>query len=303
MTREEVVGFVGLGAMGAPIVRRLLLTTPVAVFDVRQAAVDELAGVGAIPCATPSQVGDAARVVFTSLPTPEAAQAVIDGPGSLLEGERLATLVELSTVGPATAASVARQLAEHSVSYLDAPVSGGVRGAEAGELTIMASGPEDLFQQTLPLLEAFGSRIFLVGDEPGHGQLTKLLNNFLSATALVATSEALTLATKSGLDPARLLEAINASSGRNSATSDKFPRCVLTREFDFGFRLALMEKDVRLCVEEALRSHSPALVASLVGQLLSVAEREEPPGADCTALARAFERWGSVEFGSVQHGA
>ena len=145
------------------------------------------------------------------------------------------------------------------VQYLDAPVSGGVAGARARTLAVMASGPAEVFTAVRPLLETFGSRIFHVGTDPGQGQTAKLLNNLLSATALAITSEAMTVGVDAGLDPAVLLEVFNAGSGRNTATSDKFPAHVITRRFAAGFRLELMAKDVELCLAEARRRHLPML--------------------------------------------
>ena len=178
-------------------------------------------------------------------------------------------------------------------------MSGGVAGLEARRLAVMASGERAAFERVRPLLETFGSNVFWVGPSLGQGQTAKLLNNLLSATAVAITSEALALGVRSGLDPSMLLEIFNASSGRNTATTDKFPRHVLTRAFASGFRLRLMAKDVELCLAEARRRHVPMLVGGAVQQLWTLAaagaqgaRRPHPTrralrGMDRTAVSRA----------------
>ena len=146
---------------------------------------------------------------------------------------------------------MAAALSAAGVACLDAPVSGGVAGAQAGTLTIMAAGDEALFESLRPLLEALGRNVVLVGAEPGQGQLAKVLNNLLSASAIAITGEALALGVHGGLSARTLLDVFNSSSGRNTASADKFPRHVLPRTFGAGFRLELMDKDVQLCLAEA----------------------------------------------------
>ena len=162
------------------------------------------------------------------------------------------TFVDLSTTGAPDAEEVAAVLAARGVDYLDAPVSGGVAGARARTLTVMASGDEAvLLARVRPLLETFAATVFHVGPAPGQGQLAKLLNNLLSATALAITSEAMTFGVRAGLEPATLLEVFNASSGRNTATSRQVPEAGADPGFASGFRLELMAKDVELCLAEA----------------------------------------------------
>ena len=146
---------------------------------------------------------------------------------------------------------MAATLRAAGVACLDAPVSGGVAGAQAGTLTIMAAGDEALFERLRPLLEALGRNVVLVGAEPGQGQLAKVLNNLLSASAIAITGEALALGVHGGLSARTLLDVFNSSSGRNTASADKFPKHVLPRTFGAGFRLELMHKDVQLCLAEA----------------------------------------------------
>lgn len=294
------VGFVGLGAMGTPMVEALLDGDfAVVVTDVRAEATEALAGRGATVAASAAEVADAAETVLVSLPTPDVVRTVAD---EVASGNALRTFVDLSTTGPSTTETVAAGLTTRGIRYLDAPVSGGVAGVTERRLTVMASGDEAVFEDVKPLLATFATTILYVGARPGQGQLAKLLNNLLSATAFAITSEATTLGVKAGLDAATLLDVFNASTGRNTATSDKFPRQVLTREFASGFRLKLMTKDVELCLAEA-RSRGHAMpVGGLVQQLWTLAAAHADDDDDHTEFVRLAEEWAGVEVaGEVAH--
>jgi 3-hydroxyisobutyrate dehydrogenase len=294
------LGFIGLGAMGGPIAGRLLARYgQLAVYDTRAEAMRPLTEAGAVACGSPAEVADAAATVFVSLPDPEVMLAVLDGPGGLLRGRAIRHLVDLSTTGPAVAARMREVLDAAKVGYLDAPVSGGPSGAIEGRLTVMAAARPEVFAETGPLLDAFASKVVLVGGEPGQGQLVKVLNNLMSASALAITAEALALAVKAGLDPGRFLDAVNAGSGRNTASADKFPRCVLPRSFDYGFRAQLMTKDVVLALSEAARQKVPMMVGGTVGQLWTLAGAEQAADADCTEIARLVEGWAGVTIGQT----
>jgi 3-hydroxyisobutyrate dehydrogenase-like beta-hydroxyacid dehydrogenase len=287
MSPDTTVGFVGLGAMGAHMAARLLdAGHELAVFDTRAEAIAPHAARGAQACASPAAVADVAATLLVSLPTPDVVAAVA---GELLGGGAMRTYVDLSTTGPLVAAEVAGRLRDAGVACLDAPVSGGVAGAEAGTLTIMAAGDEAVFDRVRPLLEALGRNVVLVGAEPGQGQLAKIVNNLLSASAIAITAEALTLGVRGGLSARTLLDVLNSSSGRNTASADKFPRHVLPRTFGAGFRLELMNKDVQLCLAEARRQGVPMALGEAVGELWELAERTLPEGADCTEIVRMFE--------------
>jgi len=194
------------------------------------------------------------------------------------------------------AAEVAAGLASQGVDVLDAPVSGGVAGARARTLAVIAAGDPYVFERLRPLLELFGGNVFHVGESPGQGQTAKLLNNLLSATATTITSEAVTMGVAAGLDPATLLEVFNAGTGRNMATAQKFPTHVLTRRFDSGFRLELMAKDLELCMAEARGRQIPMLLGGLVQQIWTLARTESESDADHTEIVRLFERWAGVEI-------
>jgi 2-hydroxy-3-oxopropionate reductase len=282
------VGFVGLGAMGARMARRLLDSGhELAVFDTRPEAMAALGG-DVIACSSPREVADRAEVVLVSLPSVEAVRAVA---GELAGGAALRTYVDLSTTGPTAAEEVAEALQATGVACVDAPVSGGPAGAEAGTLTLMVAAAPSALDAVRPLLETIGSRILVVGERPGQGQMVKVVNNLMSASAIAITAEALALAVKAGLDPATVLDVVETSSGASNAASDKFPKQVLTRRFDHGFRLELMAKDVRLCLEEARRREVPMVVGGTVEALWSLADAGAAEGADCTAIVQLIESW------------
>jgi 3-hydroxyisobutyrate dehydrogenase-like beta-hydroxyacid dehydrogenase len=264
------------------------------VYDTRQAALDAFTARGARAVDTPAAVASAVDTVFMSLPTPEIVRQVALGPNGVIAGTQVRTLVDLSTTGPRTEAQIAAALAEKSIELFDSPVSGGVAGAQKGSLAVMAAGTPARFEALKPLLEVFG-KVFYLGDKPGLGQTMKLANNLLSATALAISSEAMVMGVKAGLDPRVMLDVINAGSGRNSATQDKFPKAILPRTFDAGFATGLMYKDVRLCIEEAQAMGVPMLVANAVRQLWFLAYSQIGAEEDFTTIVQCVERWAGVE--------
>jgi 3-hydroxyisobutyrate dehydrogenase-like beta-hydroxyacid dehydrogenase len=289
------LGFIGIGRMGAPMAGRLLdAGFKLVIYDTSESAMAPLLARGAERSASAAGVASAAETVLVSLPTPRIVRAVALGKDGIVEGSRVKTFVDLSTTGPRMAIEVAQALSAKGVVSVDAPVSGGVTGAETGTLAIMVSGPAERFASLEPMLRVMG-KVFLVGDRPGMGQTMKLANNLLSATALAITSEAMVMGVKAGLDPQVMLDVINAGSGRNSASQDKFPRSVLPRSFNFGFTNELLYKDVKLCLDEGEALGVPMVVGNAVGQLLGVAKARQGPGADITTIVRCIEEWAGVE--------
>jgi 3-hydroxyisobutyrate dehydrogenase-like beta-hydroxyacid dehydrogenase len=290
----STMGFVGVGRMGGPMSQRLIdAGHSLCVFDTSAEAVAALKTAGAKIASSPQDVGNNADIVFVSLPTPSIVQSVVlDGVG---RGTRAKTIVDLSTSGPAMAGRVSAALKERGVAWIDAPVSGGISGAKAGTLAIMASGPRASFDIVEPLLKNFG-KVFYVGEKAGLAQVAKLGNNLLAAAALVVSSEALAMGVKAGLDPKVMLDIINASSGRNSATQDKFPRAILPRTFDFGFTTGLSYKDVGLCVDEAEAMGVPMVAGAIVRQMLAITNAKFGPNSDFTSIARVVEEWAGVEI-------
>lgn len=289
------LGFIGLGKMGAPMAGRLLdAGYALTIFDTREAALAPFVARGAKSAGSPAAVAAAVETVLVSLPTPDVVREVALGRDGIAAGTRVRTFVDLSTTGPRAAQEIAAQLAEKGITAVDSPVSGGVGGAQKGTLAVMASCPRALFESLKPVLEVLG-KVFYLGEKPGLGQSMKLANNLLSATALAITSEAMVMGVKAGLDPRVMLDVINAGSGRNSASQDKFPKAILPRTFDFGFTTELMYKDVKLFLQEAEAMGIPMWVASAVGQLWFLTYSQIGPQKDFTTIVQCIEKWAGVE--------
>ena len=292
------IGFIGVGNIGMPMARRLLKAGHhLIVCDLNSAAVDRMQAEGATVAGSPADVANAASLVMASLPTPQSVQVVVGGDKGLVNAKTIRCFVDLSTTGPTVAKQVAQLLGSKGIVQIDAPVSGGVHGAEAGKLAVMASGPRQQFEFVEPILSNLG-RVFFVGEAPGLGQAMKLVNNYLSAAALALTSEATVMGVKAGLDPAKMIEVLNAGSGRNSATVDKFPRSILTGTFDYGFAAGLMYKDVSLFAQEAEKLGVPTWIGTLVRQMWQFTCSQMGPDADFTRIVQCNERWAGVEVRS-----
>lgn len=284
------IGFIGLGNMGDPLARHVLAAGyPLVVHDLREEARATFRALGATLADSPADVASRTDTVLMSLPTPDIVEAVVRGPAGVLSGSTVKWLVDLSTTGTAMAGSLAQSAADRGVAYVDSPVSGGVGGARKGTLAVMCACAKADFVAMEPLLRRFG-KTFHVGEAPGLGQTMKLANNLLSATALAASAEAVLFGVKAGLDPAVMIDVINAGSGRNTATTDKFPRAILPRSFDFGFATGLMYKDVRLCVAEATAAGVPMNVGRAVLSAWEEACEVLGANSDFTRIVEIAER-------------
>jgi 3-hydroxyisobutyrate dehydrogenase-like beta-hydroxyacid dehydrogenase len=293
---QSELGFVGVGRMGGPMALRLLdAGYPLTVYDTNADAVTALVNRGAKSAASAEAVASAADIVLMSLPTPPIVHAVSVGEAGILRGSRLKTLIDLSTTGPSVASVVARAAKERNVAWVDSPVSGGVAGAAKGTLAVMVSCEQATFPVVDPVLKTFG-KTFYVGEKPGLAQIAKLANNLLAASAIVVSSEAVAMGVKAGLDAKVLIDIINAGSGRNSATQDKFPRSILTRTFDFGFATGLSYKDVRLCIDEAEALGVPMVAGAAVRQMLAITQARFGADSDFTCIAKVVEEWAGVEI-------
>jgi 3-hydroxyisobutyrate dehydrogenase-like beta-hydroxyacid dehydrogenase len=294
------IGFIGLGKMGFPMARRLVEAGHrLVVHDQRKDAVDRLVALGAAAASSPKDVADRAETVLASLPSLQASLDVATGAGGVIEGARVKRFVDLSTVGSQMAVRIHDLLAKRNIVQIDSPVSGGVGGAEKGTLAVMVSGPRADFDAVKPALEVIG-KVFFIGEKPGSGQTMKLANNLLSATAVVATSEAVVMGVKAGLDPAVMIDVINAGSGMNTASRDKFPRSILPRTFDFGFATGLMVKDVRLCLDEMKSLGLSMEVAEAVGRLWEVVIRDMGAESDFTSAIKPIEQAAGVVVGGTK---
>jgi 3-hydroxyisobutyrate dehydrogenase-like beta-hydroxyacid dehydrogenase len=290
------IGFIGLGNMGGPMSRRLVEAGhQLTVFDTRPEAVAKLTKIGATAAKSPADVADRVETVMTSLPSLDVGLKVATGDDGLIRGNRVRRYIDLSTTGSRAAVRTAEILKERGIVQIDCPVSGGVAGAEKGTLAVMVSGPADEIEKVRPALEVFG-KVFVYGDKPGLAQSMKLANNFLSATGMAASSEAIAMGVKAGLDPSLMCEVINAGSGMNTSTTQKFPRSVLPGTFDYGFGMALMVKDVRLFLAEAESFGIPIEVAQAVGRLWEKALAEHGAESDFTELAKTVEKGAGVQM-------
>jgi 3-hydroxyisobutyrate dehydrogenase len=293
MTR---IGFVGLGQMGSRMAARLVACGfEVIAFDVDPAALYALEVRGATRAASALDVANQAAVVFCSLPRPEIVEKVVLGEGGLIEGAAVEIVVDLSTTGPTKLIEIASALAAKGVILVDAPVSGGVSGAEAGTLTLMVSGNPDARARIAPYLQALGNNVFAIGDEPGLGQKMKLVNNMLCAANAVVAFEALVMGAKGGLDPDTMLDVINKSSGRSFITTDKVPQCVLPRTFPPRFATELLLKDLKLGVDEARAIGAPLRMMAEACGFIEEAIAECDPKADYASLIKYFESRAGVE--------
>jgi 3-hydroxyisobutyrate dehydrogenase-like beta-hydroxyacid dehydrogenase len=291
------IGFIGLGKMGQPMARRLIEAGhKLVVYDTRNDAVVPLVALGAKVASSPADVADRVETVMASLPSLQISEKVALGEGGVIHGKRVKRLVDLSTTGSRVAAEICGALAKKNIVQIDSPVSGGVGGANKGTLAVMVSGPQadiDVVKDALAVL----GKVFVIGHKPGMAQTMKLANNFLSATAMAATSEAVAMGVKAGLDPAVMIDVINAGSGRSTASDGKFPQAVLPRTFNYGFTTALMLKDVRLCAEEARALDVPNHVMSAVLDQWELTNTEFGGDSDFTAIVKMIERRAGVIVG------
>lgn len=280
------IGFLGLGRMGAPMAANLLAPgRRLLVHDIAPAAVEALVAKGAEPAGSAAALGQTCEIVFTSLPTPPIVRM---GVSEIVSAGTPRLVCDLSTSGPRLAQELHDMLAPRGVASFDAPVSGGIQGAEQGTLAIMAGGPARLWPELEGLLQRLG-RPFYLGETPGAGQVAKLANNLLGLSAIAVTAEAMALAITAGLDPAKAIEVFNAGTGLNSATRDKWPRAVLPRSFDFGFSAQLSLKDTRLALEEAHAMGVPLPSAERLAALLERALETYGDDADFTEIAKVIE--------------
>src|SRR5215210_4960427 len=268
------LGFVGLGNVGEPMCRHLLENGyDVSIYDANPRAVSKLEDTTAEFNENLESLAAGAEVVLLSLPDSAVVEEVVLGSGGLADGFSSGkVLIDTSSSRPSSTRDIAGRLGETGVEMLDAPVSGGVMLAEEGKLAVMVGGEREVFERCYEVFQAFGERIFHVG-EHGAGHLVKSLNNLLSATTLASAAEAVILASKAGVAPETFLEVINAGNGRSYSTEIKFPRFILDRSFDDGFALDLMTKDLKIALETAAEIGHPMSSGSTIVQLWQAAAK------------------------------
>ena len=281
MSTPTKFGFLGLGQMGSPMANNIAVGGfELHVYD--PAGTAELAPKEAIAHDSLADVVTTVETVFLSLPDGPVSCAVVTEIANT-PGCTVSVIVDLSTVGPQSAQDAGEIAAKSGIAYVDAPVSGGAAGAKAGSITVMWAGPGLEYKRHQDVLNAFSKNQFLVGDKPGQGQTLKILNNFLSATAMAATSEAMLFGLSQGLEMKTMLDVVNVSTGQNTASADKFPKRILTETYDAGFKSALMAKDVKLYYENTKLANTPGNVGATVSKIWSKHD-EANPGSDFTRV-------------------
>jgi len=282
MTMQRVA-FIGLGNMGTPMTSRLVEAGyPVVGFDVAEAARARLAEVGGTPAETAAEAVDEADVVILMLPNSDVVEAVV---GDVLAHAKPGALfVDMSSSEPLRTRALADTVASSGARLIDAPVSGGVKGATAGTLAIMVGGPEDVFAEIADLLKVLGNPTHV--GEIGAGHALKAINNLMSAIHLWGSSEAMLTGIAFGLDPNLMLEVINASSGRSGSTQLKWPNFIVPETYDSGFGLALMLKDMKIATSLADRLGIPHSLSDAAVDHWAKANEELGAGADHTEVAR-----------------
>ena len=280
-------GFIGLGEMGKPIATNLLKSSKkLTVYDIDD--LENKAPKGSFIAKSLDQLVSVSEIIFISVPDGKASSNVINN--ILNSNEKLVRhIINLSTIGLQETKPLIEALNKANISYIDAPVSGGKSGAINATITIMWSGSQKLLDEIRDDLDCFSKSIFFVGKEPGQGQIMKLINNYLSAVAMSSTSEAILLGLKNNLDMETMLNVLNVSTGKNSATLDKFPNRILTESYDAAFRMSLMNKDLELYLSEAISNGMPIKIAKVVKNYFQEGEKSLPLG-DFTEIYKVIKK-------------
>ena len=290
-------GIIGLGNMGGRMVRRLLDGgAEVGIYDVNQEAIEAMVKLGAEKAGSPADLARKFQYIITVLPNVYIVQETLQGNNGLMKGMNgESLLIEMTTSIPSVTKELSAMMSGKGLRMIDAPVSGGVKKAENGSLSIMVGGEEADYKEALPILEMLGENINHVGAS-GAGHTIKALNNMISATTLAATGEAMALGVKLGLDPAKMLDVINTSTGRSFSSDFKFPNQVLTRNFEVGFTLDLMVKDLKIAMSMAEQESVPMFISGASFQLWKKAWTEGRGSEDHTAIIKSIEEMFNVEI-------
>lgn len=298
-----VAGFIGLGNMGFPMATNLLKSGfKLYIHDINRNVVDKLSGYDIVFCESPKEVADSVETILVSLPTPEIVKGVACGENGIIQGSKVKLYIDLSSSGKVASEEVNDLLTAKGVKVLDAPVSGGVIGAENATLSLMVAGDKEKYDEAQFIFNTIGKKNFYVGEKVGSAQVMKVINNLLSSAALALTSEAIVLGTKAGLNPSKMIEVLNASSGRNSATEDKFEKSILNRNFDYGFKATLAYKDMKLCLDLANELDVPMFLGSNIVNfwkfVVSQGYLNGEPDQDYTKAITYIEDWAGVKVHS-----
>jgi 3-hydroxyisobutyrate dehydrogenase len=295
------IGFIGLGVMGRRMAANILKGGyALKVNDIIESAVKEFEEMGAERGNTPAEVAADCDIVLTSLPNSKIVKDVAAGKNGILQGagEGL-ILVDLSSITPKTIKEIHKEAQKKGVEVMDAPVSGGSAGAEAGTLTIMVGGKKEAFEKVKPILDCIGKKIYHVGDV-GAGDTIKLVNNLLLGINMVAVAEALTLGAKAGLDPETMFNIIDQSSGSSYALRAKYPNFISKRNFEPGFMVDLQYKDLELAVSTAKELNLPLILGNAAQQMYEIARTKGLGGKDISSIIKIYEQWAKTEVRKEQ---
>jgi 3-hydroxyisobutyrate dehydrogenase len=283
------LGYIGLGNMGGALARRLLREHPLRVFDLRPETVARFAEAGAVPTQNAQALAREADMVMTCLPTSAHVRDVLFGEGRVAEVLQPGQLwADMTTGDPGETREMAARLAEQGVQMIDAPVSGGPHGANAGTIAIMVGAPADVFERVRPIFETISPNVFHTG-AVGTGHVMKLVNNVISAGVRAVTFEALAMGIKNGLTLETLTRVLQKGSGRSATTELTLPK-LMKGDFSVSFTLELMHKDVRLATKLGQDSATPMLLAGIVRELFQTVINEHGADKDVTTLVKLFER-------------
>jgi 3-hydroxyisobutyrate dehydrogenase-like beta-hydroxyacid dehydrogenase len=297
------IGFVGIGHMGGPMAARLVdVGFRVLVCDRNPAAVGKLVERGATAVARPRDLSDAADLVLGCLPEAEAVEAVMFGADGLVGGSALRTYMETGTIGASAVRQIAARVKDSGITLLDTPVSRGFGGGTAGALTMVIAGPPGAVEGVQDVVAALANQVFHAGEQVGSAQICKIVNNAIGITGAVIAYEAVVMGARAGLDPALLVDVVNASTGRNAATLNRFPRSILPRSFDKFAPLGMAAKDIEIYLAEARALGVPAPLGAAVSQLWRMALNEPAVDGDGSSMIKMFERWAGVQVGGKPDG-
>ena len=291
------VGFIGTGSMGLPLAANILdQEQSLVAFDINTDATQPLAEKQARIVGSPVEVANEAEVVFACMPSIESFNAVVTGQDGIIHGSRMKTFVNLGTMGTEALAEIEKVLGEKGIPMLDSPITGGVQRAWDKDITVIASGPQALYDEIEPFLRSFARDIHYVGDKVGQAQIAKICNNIMSFTNMIIGLEALVMAAKAGVDPQKVLSVINSGSGQNSATLSKIPNFVMKGDFEMAAPMHIIAKDAMLWRMESERLQTPTNVASASYQALQQALAMGLGNGDFSEIVKLMERDADFEL-------
>ncbi|WP_372714124.1 NAD(P)-dependent oxidoreductase [Ilyobacter sp.] len=286
------VGFIGLGVMGKSMAINILNSGhKLKVYDVIEESMIELKEKGAEIGDSTADTCEGCDVIMTSLPNSKIVEEVILGKNGVLEGaEKGSIIVDLSSITPKVIQNIYEKCADKGIEVIDAPVSGGAKGAEEGTLTIMVGGKAEVLEKVKPILECIGKKINYVG-QIGAGDTVKLINNLLLGVNMVACAEALALGTKAGIKPDVLYEIISQSSGSSYALKAKYENFISQGNFEPGFMIDLQYKDLELAISTAKDLNAPMFMGNIAQQIFETARAEGLGKKDISAVINLYEKW------------